>query len=313
MVKKILVFGATGKQGCSVLCSLASVAREQDFKLFGCCRNTETGCSGKLKESGVELIQADLSDEESLRKVLKGIDIVFLLTDSWDESQSGDNEYRLGTRVARLAKDAGVNQIIFSSLPNVEKISGGKYKVPHFTNKARIEDDIRGMGFKYTAFVEPAHYLTNWFSFLKKVDSTDGTITFNIPTRNQFANVDVTKLVGPTVLYAIQNPDKVNNKNIWIQNGMISGDDFANAASRVLGKKCKVNYLSHEEFKRCDMKGAKDLGEMYGFINEYGYFGPKDVISKGIMATDFLDSKLVLNVDKWLEREKDNILQLIRT
>jgi uncharacterized protein YbjT (DUF2867 family) len=312
MVKKILVFGATGKQGCSVLCSLSTVARENDWKLYGCCRHTKSGCSGKLQECGVELIEADLNNEDSLRTVLKGIDIVFLLTDSWDQSQSGDNEYRLGSRVARLCKDSGVSQIIFSSLPNVEKVSGGKYKVPQFTNKARIEDDIRGMGFKYTAFVEPAHYLTNWFSFLKKVEN-DGTITFNIPTRKPFSNVDVTKLVGPTVLYCIQNPDKVNNRNIWIQNGMITADDFAKAATKVLGKNFKVNYLSHEEFKRCDMKGAKDLGEMYGYIDEYGYFGPKEVVSKGLMATDFLDSKLVLNVEQWLEREKDNIRGLIHS
>jgi len=308
MVKKILVFGTTGKQGCSVLSSLIN-ARENDWKLLAASRDTRTECSQKLKESGVELIQADLNDENSMRNALRGIDIVFLLTDSWDESQSGDNEYKLGTRAARLAKAAGVNHIIFSTLPNVEKISKGKYNVPAFTNKARIEEDIRGMGFKHTAFVEPAHYLSNWCSFLKRVDS-DGNISFLLPTKNQFANVDVDRLVGPTVLYCIQNPDKVNGRNIFIQNQMISGEEFAHAASKVLGKKCKFTPVGLDEFKKCEsMKNAKFLGEMYGYIDEFGYFGPRDVVSKGIMATDFLDSKLVLNAERWLEREKDNILR----
>jgi uncharacterized protein YbjT (DUF2867 family) len=310
MVKKILVFGATGKQGCSVLCSLSDKARENDWKLYGCCRHTKTECSQKLSEVGVELIQADLSDENSLRNALKGIDIVYLVTDSWDESQSGDNEYKLGTRAARLAKDAGVSHIIFSSLPNVEKISKGKYNVPQFTNKARIEDDIRGMGFKHTTFVELGHYFNNWFSFLKRVEGD--TINLVLPTKNQFANVDVTRLLGPTVLYCIQNPDKVNGKNIFIQNQMISGEEFAKSASKVLDRKVHFKTVGLDEFKKGEgMKNAKTLGDMYGFIDEFGLFGPRDIVSKGMMATDFLDSKLVLNVDQWLEREKETIRRQI--
>jgi len=61
----------------------------------------------------------------------------FSLT-SFKDPQTGDKETELGNKMADLAKAAGIKHYIWSTLVNVENESGGKYDVPHATNKVRI-------------------------------------------------------------------------------------------------------------------------------------------------------------------------------
>ena len=56
-----------------------------------------------------------------------------------------------GKRLAKLAKDAGVKHYIWSSLPNAEKVSGGKYKVPHFTSKALVGPGLIALSICFVA------------------------------------------------------------------------------------------------------------------------------------------------------------------
>ena len=48
------------------------------------------------------------------------------------------------------ARNAGVKHFIWSTLPDVEAISGGKFHVPHFTGKARIDSIVKAVE-KYRA------------------------------------------------------------------------------------------------------------------------------------------------------------------
>jgi len=57
------------------------------------------------------------------------------------------------------ARGAGVKHFIWSTLPNVEEISGGRFHVPHFTGKARIDRIVREAGFaSHTFVIAPMYY-----------------------------------------------------------------------------------------------------------------------------------------------------------
>ncbi|MFP3597911.1 NmrA family NAD(P)-binding protein [Chryseobacterium sp. SIMBA_029] len=58
------------------------------------------------------------------------------------------HEMELGKELADAAVEAGIQQIVFSSLENVDKITRGKKFAPHFTDKAKVEEYIRTLPVK---------------------------------------------------------------------------------------------------------------------------------------------------------------------
>src|SRR5437660_8271672 len=134
--KLIAVIGATGHQGGGVVRALQ--ARGQ-FKVRALTRNP-----GKHRELAEEVVEADLDRPETLKAAFEGAHGVFLVTNFWEE---GTDELKQATAAVRAAKDAGVKHFIWSTLPDVAAISGGKFNVPHFAGKAKIDLIVKEAGF----------------------------------------------------------------------------------------------------------------------------------------------------------------------
>ena len=83
---------------------------------------------GKHRQLAEEVVQADLDRAGNLNAPFAGADGVFLVTSF---GQPGTDEFKQATAAVRAAKEAGVRHFIWSTLPDVEVISGGKFKVPH--------------------------------------------------------------------------------------------------------------------------------------------------------------------------------------
>jgi hypothetical protein len=68
---------------------------------------------------------------------------VFAVTNHFEPSV-GAREAEVGKLIARVAKAAGVQHFVWSTLPNVDKFAPkGKYVVPHFTLKGEVDNYIR--------------------------------------------------------------------------------------------------------------------------------------------------------------------------
>ena len=94
------------------------------FKVRALSRN-----QGKHRELADEVVKAYLDRPETLKAVFEGAHGVFLATNIWEE---GTDELKQATAAVRAAKDAGVKHFIWSTLPDVEAVSGGKFHAPHF-------------------------------------------------------------------------------------------------------------------------------------------------------------------------------------
>src|SRR5450432_1222617 len=140
--KIIAVIGATGQQGGAVVRALQASGQ---FKVRALTRDPV-----KHPKLADEVVAADLNRPETLKAGFAGAYGVFLVTNAWE---AGDGESIQALAAVNAAKDAGVRHFIWSTLPNVETISGGTIDVPHFTDKAQVERVVSEAGFAFYTFV----------------------------------------------------------------------------------------------------------------------------------------------------------------
>ena len=121
MSKLVVVLGATGNQGGSVVKSILSDPEvSAQFKLRGVTRDPSSAKAQKLLSEGVEPVRAELDDVASLNKAFEGAYAVFAVTDYWSILDKA-KETQQGKNVADAAKAQGVQHLIFSTLYNAEK------------------------------------------------------------------------------------------------------------------------------------------------------------------------------------------------
>jgi len=106
--KLIAVIGATRRQGGAVVRALQAGGQ---FKVRALTRSP-----GKHRVLADAVVEADLDRPKTLTAAFEGADGVFLVTNFWE---GGTDERKQATAAVRAAKDAGVKQFIWSTLPNV--------------------------------------------------------------------------------------------------------------------------------------------------------------------------------------------------
>src|SRR6266849_389257 len=200
--KLIAVVGATGQQGGAVVRALQA---DKQFKVRALTRNP-----AKHSELADEVIQADLTRPETLKAAFEEVHGVFLVTNIWEE---GTDEIKQATAAVRAAKDAGVKHFIWSTLPDVEAISGGKFHVPHFTGKAKVDRTVKEAAFANHTFVIAPFYYQNLIGVLAPQKQTDGSVGWALPLNPTVRSIhmgDITEL-GNIVAGAFAHPDQAGH------------------------------------------------------------------------------------------------------
>ena len=147
--RTILISGVTGHQGRAVARALQS----SDFRLRGMTRNPESDQAAALARHGVDVVKGDLDDEATLRRALTGAWGVFGVQNTWEAGV--EREEAQGKRLATLAREAGVEHYVYTSVGSAHKRTG----VPHFDNKWRIEETVRGLRFPSHVILRPVFFM----------------------------------------------------------------------------------------------------------------------------------------------------------
>jgi len=262
--KLIAVIGATGQQGGAVVRSLQAGTQ---FKVRALSRNPD-----KHRELADEVVKADLNLPGTLRSAFEGAHGVFLVTNFWEK---GSNEPEQAIAAVRAAKDAGVKHFVWSTLPNVEAISGGKFDVPHFTGKAKIDRIVKEAEFVNHTFVIAPFYYENLLGALapqKQPDESTGWALPLDPTVRCLHMGDITEL-GNIVAGAFAHPDEVGNgEYLPLVGDFMRFNEIVDTVNQQ-GHKYSFTQVPKEVFAAAPFPGATEIANTFSYFQAHTYLG----------------------------------------
>lgn len=260
----IAIVGATGHQGGSVLRALKADGRSRTRALT---RNPK-------QHAGLadEVVEADLNRPETLAAAFAGAHGVFMVTDFQDAA--GTDEIAQGAAAVDAAKAAGVDYFIWSTLPDVEAISGGKFDVPHFTNKAKVDSLVTAAGFPHHSFTILPFLYQNLLKDMAPQLQPDGSTGWALPidpaVRGIYAG-DVEEY-GTLIAGAFAKPEIAGNGQYLPHVGQILSFGEIVGTLNDQGHDYSFRQVPSEKFAAA-FPGAAEFGAMLGYFEAYTYLG----------------------------------------
>lgn len=262
----IAVIGATGLQGGGVVRALKAQGR---FRVRALTRNPD-----RYEGPADEAVLADLERPETLANAFAGAHGAFVVTNFW-EGGGGIDELAQATAAVHAAKEAGVQHFVWSTLPDVETISGGTLHVPHFTQKARANAVVRDAGFAAHTFVEAPFYLQNLTRVLGPQPQDDGSKAWVLPLDPSARCIHMGDIgeLGLVVAGAFAHPEQVGGGQVLSLCGSLASFDDVVAAFRSQGWNVSFKRVPGEVFAGF-YPGAEEMAEMFAYFEAHTYMGP---------------------------------------
>lgn len=273
----ITVFGATGNQGGSVISVILSHSNlAAKYSLRGISRDPTSGSSQKLVSQGVEMVKADLDDADSLRQAVQGSYGVFGVTDYWATTDK-NVEIRQGKSLVDACLDENVQHLVWSSLPNVTKLTNGELtKVEHFDSKAEVgEYADKHRGKMIVTWFMPGYFMSNIKGQVRPDES--GIPTLSLPWNPKHTRVpllDVRSDSGKFVAGILEAEKEADGHHVHAVSEWSDPTTISEVISQEAG--CEVrfqeNHLTLEMISKMGRIPEELMQNMF-LIRDYSYFG----------------------------------------
>jgi len=172
------------------------------------------------------------------------------------------------------AKDAGVEHLIWSTLPDVEAISGGRFNVPRFTGKAKVDPIVKAAGFASHTFVIAPFYYQNLVGVLAPQKQADGSVGWALPLDPDVRCIhmgDIREL-GNIVAGALAHPDQAGNgEYLPLVGDFMSFNEVVDTLNRQ-GHKFSFKQVPTEVFAAL-FPGAAGVAEGFRYFQAHTYLG----------------------------------------
>ncbi|GAB3824337.1 NmrA/HSCARG family protein [Dactylosporangium cerinum] len=256
----VLVIGATGQQGGATARQLLDRGRS----VHALVRDADSPAARALQLAGAGLVVGDLDDPVSLRTAMEGVHGVFLvLTMMVGPRISLEGvvaEERRGKTVADLARDAGVEHLVYSSLNG----AGARSGIPYYESKARIEEHIHATGLRATV-LRPVSFMDNFATYNRPV-LEDGELVVNLAVRPELPMQLISvRDIGAFAAIAFDRPDQFVGRTVEIAGDVLTPPEIAETFGRVCGLPARFRQTPIERIRAFD----EQLAQMFAFFNEH--------------------------------------------
>ncbi|KAG8163684.1 hypothetical protein KVR01_006981 [Diaporthe batatas] len=295
MPELMVVVGVTGAQGGSVARTFSQLPH---WHVRGITRNPSGHAAQVLAAEGIEIVQGDLDDKQSLVRAFDGATAIFSNTDFFTHffaafslpsvdnpgQYACDREVEQGMNIAAAAADPSViktlDRFVMSSLPDASKWSRGKFtKIYPFNSKVEMVRLTRDRHPEVAARMSTllvGPYVTNWKQLARMAPQkqADGGFIMTRPMSPEFKMPQVVpeKDTGSFVKALVV--DLPPGKDLLGVSEWVSFPAFAEAWGHVLGVKTAYRQTSMEDmFEGVPEHMAQEIGDSFLFIEEFGFHG----------------------------------------
>ncbi|WP_254838883.1 NmrA/HSCARG family protein [Natronomonas marina] len=257
-VERVLVVGATGKQGGATARHLLAGTGGRTFEVDALTRSPESDAATALAEAGANVVEGDLLRRSSLRAALEPVDAVFCVTVF--RAGGHDVEVEQGVNVAEVAAEVGVEQFVYSSVASVETDTG----LANFESKRAVEDRIRDLGLPAT-FLRPTYFMQNFEGLRPEIEN--GRLPLPIQPDVRLQLIDVAD-IGAFAATAFADPDRYVDTAIELAGDERTLESAARVFGSVLGHRVEPVSLPIEA-ARTEVDDVH--ADMHVWFNEHGY------------------------------------------
>jgi len=309
--KIIAVLGATGAQGGGLAYAILN-DKNSPFKVRAITRKLDSDKAKLLAQAGAEVVSADLDDVESLKKAFHGAYGVFGLTNYW-EHFSPEKETAQGANIAKAAKAAGVEHVVWSSFEDTrDRIPlddnrmptlMGNYKVPHFDSKGEANKIFANLAVP-TTFMFTSFYWDNFIYFgMGPQPGPDGVLAITFPMGNKKLAGIAAGDIGKCAYGIFKKGKSMVGKSVGIAGEHLSGSEMAEAFTEAMEKKVVYNAVPADVYRGFGFPGADDLGNMFQYKHDFNddYNGFRNIAKTRELNPELQSFK------QWLSANKDRI------
>ena len=255
----VLVTGATGNQGGAVIDHL--LASDTDFEVLGLTRDASGETADALAERGVEMVEGDLDEPDSIRPHVADADAVFAVTNFW--TQGYEKQVQQGKNIADVAAEEGVEQFVFSGVGSHHEETG----VPHFDSAWEIEEHAASLELPMTV-LQPVFFFQNLEAFAE--DILEGTLALPLAEGVSLQMVDVND-VGGAAAAAFENPEAFVGERFALAGDDLTLAETAAVLSTVTGVDIEAVHVPIEDAYE---SFGEEFTVMCEWFNDVGYSAP---------------------------------------
>ncbi len=228
--RKIVVCGATGRQGGAVLDALQESSQ---WNVVAISRYTQSDKTEEFKNKGVPVIQADLASKSSLINAFKGAYAVYGVTMPLTPKGKIDTEYEWlqGQNIVDACVENKIQHLVLSTVLYVEE--GQENSLNYIKRKVDIENLVKKNNLPYT-FLCPGSFMDDFGGEYLPVKNN--VITGTAANDAKIPHIACRDL-GKIAALAFAYPDEFIGKKINLVGDFISGNELAEVVSKLSGNK----------------------------------------------------------------------------
>jgi uncharacterized protein YbjT (DUF2867 family) len=272
----ILITGATGQLGGAIAHELLA----RGHKVRAMTRKPDSAPALALAKLGAEVVAGDLNDTASVERALAGAWGAYAVQNTWEAGVEGEEQQ--GVRFAELARQQGIQHLVYSSVGSAHRNTG----IPHFENKWRVEQKIRGLGFPSHVILRPVFFMENLASpwFLPAIQQGQLAVGMQPATVLQMIAV---RDIGKYGLWAFEKHAELNGRGLDMAGDQLTMPQTAEVLARAMGSKVEFFPVPIEEVR----KFSADFAAMLEWFDRVGYNADIAGLSResGIRPTTFTE------------------------